>query len=130
MLPLNLVLSLLFGLGQIVVGAWLARYALTGERRGQWRVALLGFVGLWFVASGVIELLVSGMESSQRLTGAPAAAVFTVWRGRADSALFVASACLALGAVCYPLALWALRRRRAGSDAAANAPAATPATRR
>ena len=130
MLPLNLILSLLFGLGQVVVGAWLARYALTGERRRQWRVALLGFVGLWFVVSGVIELVVSGMESSQRLTGAPAAAVFVMWRGRADSALFIASACLALCAVCYPLALWALRRRRAGADAAGDAPTAAPTTRR
>jgi hypothetical protein len=103
-LPLNLILSLVFGLGQVIVGAWLA-YPLLGERRRQWRVALLAFVGLWFAVSGVIELFVSGMEMSQRLVGAPAAAGFALWRGRADTVLFVASALLALGAVVYLLAL-------------------------
>ncbi len=129
MLPLNLILSLLFGLGQVVVGSWLARYALAGERRGQWRVALLAFVGLWFVLSGVIELFVSGMESSQRVTGTPTALIFALWRGRADSALFIASACLALGAVCYPLALLALQRRRAQQNAARDEPTTAPTRR-
>ncbi len=103
--PLNLILSLVFGLGQVIVGAWLARYPLTGGRRREWRAALVGFVGLWFIVSGVTELFVSGMETSQRLTSAPAAATFALWRGRADTLLFVASAVLALGALIYPVAL-------------------------
>jgi len=129
MLPLNLLLSLLFGLGQIAVGAWLARYALTGERRGQLRVALLAFVGLWFLVSGVIEVFVSGMESSQRLTGAPTAAAFALWRARADGALFIASACLALCAIGYALALLALRRRGPRVKASGDAPTTTPTRR-
>jgi hypothetical protein len=104
-LPPNLILSLVFGAGQIVVGGWLAAYPLAHGQFWRWRQGLMVFVGLWFVVSGVVELVVSGMEASQRLTGAPAAAVFTLWRGRADTALFVASALLACGALLYPLAL-------------------------
>ena len=102
-LPPNLVLSLIFGAGQIVVGAWLAWHTLHSERRAQWRAAIPTFAGLWFVVSGVVELFVSGMESSLRLTGAPAPTVFALWRGRADMTLYVATAILALGALLYPL---------------------------
>ncbi|HZC05729.1 MAG TPA: hypothetical protein VE338_08815 [Ktedonobacterales bacterium] len=110
-LPPNLILSLIFGAGQIVVGAWLAWHTLSSERRGQWRAAVPICAGLWFVVSGVIELFVSGMESSLRLTGAPAPDVFTLWRGRADATLYVATALLALGALLYP-ALYSLAARR------------------
>ena len=100
-LPINLALSLVFGLGQIVVGGWLAVYPLARQRYLQWRQGLMMFVGLWFVVSGVVELVVSGMETSQRLTGAPGAVAFALWRGRADTALFVASALLACGVLAY-----------------------------
>ena len=88
-LPINLVLSLLFGIGQIVVGAILVVHG-----RNRWRrvgVFLLMLVGAWFVCSGIIELFVSGMESLQRIIGAPDHATFTLWRGRADTALAVAT---------------------------------------
>ncbi|HET9111021.1 MAG TPA: hypothetical protein VFN78_09375 [Ktedonobacterales bacterium] len=101
-LPPNLVLSLIFGAGQIVVGAWLAWHTLHSERRAQWRAAIPTFAGLWFVVSGVVELFVSGMESSLRLTGAPSPAVFALWRSRADTTLYAATAILALGALLYP----------------------------
>lgn len=104
-LPINLVLSLVFGLGQIVIGAWLAWYPLAPTRRGQWRIAVLLFVGLWLMVSGAIELFVSGMETSQRLAGAPDTVTFTLLRGRADGVLFVATAVLVVGALAYPLAL-------------------------
>ena len=104
-LPPNLILSLIFGVGQIIVGAWLAAYPLMHRLFRRWRQGLMVFVGLWFVVSGVVELVVSGMETSQRLTGAPSAALFALWRGRADTVLFVASAALACGALVYPLAL-------------------------
>lgn len=104
-LPPNLILSLVFGVGQVVVGGWLALYPLAHGRFWRWRQGLMVFVGSWFVVSGIVELIVSGMETSQRLTGAPGAAVFTVWRGRADTTLFVASAILACGVLVYPLAL-------------------------
>ena len=117
-LPPNLILSLIFGVGQIVVGGWLAVYPLAHGQVLRWRQGLMIFVGLWFVVSGVVELIVSGMETSQRLTGAPGGALFGVWRGRADTALFVASAVLACGAVIYLLALIWLSRRTAGASSA------------
>lgn len=119
-LPINLILSLVFGLGQIIVGVLPAYYLLAGRRYREWRVGLLTCVGLWFVVSGVIELFVSGMESSQRLTGAPSAVTFALWRSHADSALIVATLTLALGMVAYLAYLAALRWRHAGDPAAAH----------
>lgn len=89
LLSINLVLSLLFGVGQIVVGAFLVVHG-----RNRWRragVFLLMLVGAWFVCSGIIELFVSGMESLQHISGVPDHATFTLWRGRADTALAVAT---------------------------------------
>jgi hypothetical protein len=107
-LPLNLILSLVFGVGQIAVGGWIAVHTL--RQRSSWRQGVMVCVGLWFVVSGVVELLVSGMEASQRLTGAPAAAVFELWRARGDTALAVATVALACGAIAYPLVLrWRVR---------------------
>jgi hypothetical protein len=65
------------------------------------------------------------METSQRLTGFPAAGIFTLWRGRADTTLFVASAALALGAVFFALfALLAPRWQAVGRTGAADGRAA------
>lgn len=89
LLPINLILSLLFGVGQIVVGAFLVVHG-----RNRWRragVFLLMLVGTWFVCSGIIELFVSGMETLQRNSGVPDHATFTLWRGRADTTLAVAT---------------------------------------
>lgn len=110
-LPINLVLSLVFGLGQLAIGGWLAWYSLARTRRGQWRIAILLFAGLWLMVSGAIELFVSGMETSQRLAGSPNMATFTMLRGRADGVLFAVTAVLLIGALAYPLALrWRERR--------------------
>ena len=92
--PVNLALSLLFGAGQIVVGA-----LFVANARNRWRragVFLLALVGTWFICSGVIELFVSGMETVQRLSGAPDHATFSLWRGRADTALAVATGLILL----------------------------------
>jgi hypothetical protein len=89
LLPINLILSLLFGVGQIVVGAFLVVHG-----RNRWRragVFLLMLVGMWLVCSGIIELFVSGMESLQRFSGVPDHAAFSLWRERADTTLAVAT---------------------------------------
>lgn len=92
--PINLALSLLFGVGQIVVGGLFVVHG-----RNRWRragVFLLMLVGAWFICSGVIELFVSGMESLQRLSGTPDHAAFSLWRGRADTTLVVATGAILL----------------------------------
>jgi hypothetical protein len=86
---INLVLSLVFGLGQIVVGAVLVVHGWNRWRRVG--VFLLMLAGAWFVCSGMIELFVSGMESLQHISGMPNEATFHLWRGRADTALAVAT---------------------------------------
>lgn len=90
----NLGLSLLFGVGQIVVGSLLVAHG-----RNRWRragVFVMMLAGAWFVCSGIIELFVSGMESLQRLSGVPDLATFSLWRGRADTALAVATGVILL----------------------------------
>lgn len=120
-LPINFMLSLVFGVGQILVGGWLAWHVAHGGL-GRWRQALLVAVGLWFVVSGCAELFVSGMETSLRLTGAPTAAAIALWRGRADSTLFVATAALVVGAVAYGLAPTLIGRRGAHAADGTQAP--------
>jgi type IV secretory pathway VirB2 component (pilin) len=91
---INLALSLLFGVGQIIVGG-----ALVLNGRRQWRragVLLMMLAGTWFVCSGTIELFVSGMESVQRLSGVPDSATFSLWRGRADGLLALATVAILL----------------------------------
>lgn len=94
----SLALSLLFGVGQIVVGSLLVAHG-----RKRWHragVFLLMLAGAWFVCSGAIELFVSGMESLQRISGVPDHATFSLWRGRADTVLVVATGLILLiGAV-------------------------------
>ncbi len=101
---ISLALSLLFGVGQVLVGGGLVWH---GARRGRWRqpgmfVAML--VGAWFFCSGVVELFVSGMEALQRLTGTPSVATFALWRSRADLALLVWTIGLAILGVAYLVA--------------------------
>jgi len=112
-MTINLFLSLVFGVGQIVVGGALVAYGVTGGRWRRWRVALAAFVGAWFFASGVTELLVSGMEVAQRLTGAPNPSAFAALRGRADTALYTVTAALALLGLAYLVAF--LTGRRGGT---------------
>lgn len=64
---------------------------------------MLLLIALWFVCSGLAELLVSGMEASRLLRETPDAATFALWRGRADAALLWATILLALALVVYPL---------------------------
>ncbi|MGZ3581807.1 MAG: hypothetical protein ACXWQR_07270 [Ktedonobacterales bacterium] len=64
---------------------------------------MLLLIALWFICSGLAELLVSGMEASRRLWGTPDAATFALWRGRADAALLWATIILALALIAYPL---------------------------
>lgn len=92
--PVNLALSLLFGAGQIVVGGLLVRHGRTRWRRGGVFVMMLA--GAWFVCSGIIELFVSGMEALQRISGVPDHATFSLWRGRADTVLAVATGAILL----------------------------------
>ncbi|HLY30732.1 MAG TPA: hypothetical protein VKQ36_06865 [Ktedonobacterales bacterium] len=112
MIPINLILSLVFGIGQLVIGMGLAVYAVTGGRWRLWRIFLAGLAGAWFAVSGATELFVSGMETSQRLTGMPDRAFFTLWRGRADTLLFGVTAALASIGLAYALAmLWGRMKR-------------------
>jgi hypothetical protein len=105
---------LIFGAGQIVVGGIVARFSLVGLGQGVWTHArhfLLLVVSLWFIVSGTLELLVSGMETAQRLGAAISSETFTLWRARADTSLVWVSVALLASLLVYELA----RRLRSGS---------------
>ena len=113
---LSLMLSLLFGAGQVVAGALLTGY---GARAGRWRrvslyLALL--FGVWCVASGLAELLVSGMETARHVVGQPSVSVFTLWRARADTMLLVVTLVAVGAALAHPLVRRMTDRRAAPGD--------------
>jgi hypothetical protein len=100
---MNLILSLLFGIGQVIAGVLLVRY---GAREGRWRrarVFLMLLFGVWFATSGLAELVVSGMETARQLIGAPSAASFALWRERADRTLLYITIAVLVAAVAHPL---------------------------
>jgi hypothetical protein len=111
-LSINLLLSLLFGAGQLFVGA---AFVYRIVARGQWRLPkwfLLLTIAGWFVASGAAELFVSGMEVTHNIAGKPSLPVFQLWRARADTTLAVVS--IALVVVLAAFLIWhgAVTRRR------------------
>jgi hypothetical protein len=110
----NLILSLVFGVGQIAVGGGLAWYGLAPARWRQWRPVLAGVAGAWFFVSGVCELIISGMELSRGLGGGPSAAAFAQARALADGALFAATGALAVGLAAYLIARALIDRRTPG----------------
>jgi hypothetical protein len=111
---ISLIGSLIFAVGQLVVGGLLLAY---GVREQRWRragvfVAMLA--GAWFVWSGATELFVSGMEVAQRTVHTPSPAAFALWRGRADTLLLVVTIALALVGLAYAIALRAGLLERLG----------------
>lgn len=93
-MTINLAFSLLFGLGQLVIGLL---FVLRILGRGLWQAPkwfLLLVIAAWFAMSGIVELFVSGMEVAHAVTGRPSARDFTIWRGRADTTLAIYSVVL------------------------------------
>jgi hypothetical protein len=78
---------LIFGAGQVVGGGIVARSSF---HRGIWKHArafLLVVVSLWFICSGFLELLISGLEFARRLGSGLSVDTFDLWRARADNLL-------------------------------------------
>lgn len=97
---MNLILSLLFGFGQLIIGGILA---LRMRHWHTFRIFVLFIVSLWFVGSGATEIIVSGMETCQRLIGVPDTSTFALWRGRADALLLAFTLALGLFLSTYPI---------------------------
>jgi len=123
----NLILSLIFGVGQIIVGAAMIIFT---ARRARWRRLSffgLALIGAWLAASGITELIVSGTELLARLGGNISAADAQQIRPRADTAfLDVSLALLAIGA---GYLLFARRWRTIPNSAATNASEANAAAK-
>ncbi|MGO8947493.1 MAG: hypothetical protein ACLQUY_07490 [Ktedonobacterales bacterium] len=91
-------------------GVIVARYSL---RQGIWkqtRYFLLLLASLWFVCSGSLELLVSGLETARRFGASLSVDTFDLWRERADTVLFLVSLVLLLSFLAYLI----VRRLHAG----------------
>ncbi len=94
---LSLVISLLFGVGQIAGGGAVVWWLLARRRVREPRTFLLLLIASWFTCSGIAELFVSGMAIAHQVSGQPPAHAVDTWRGRADAALLLVT--LALVAV-------------------------------
>ncbi len=94
----DLYLSLVAGVGQVIIGLAMVLYS---ARRARWRQITffgLALIGAWLAASGITELIVSGTELLSRLSSNFSATSAQQIRARADSAfLGVSLALLALG---------------------------------
>ena len=115
----NLLISLAFGLGQIIIGAGMAVYT---ARKGRWRkLRLFGLavLGVWIACSGITELIVSGAALLAQQSRALSAAQAAQMRAAADQAFLVASIILPLVLAAFPLLA-----RLAGKRSAHQAPGA------
>jgi hypothetical protein len=110
-LPINLMLSLIFAVGQIAIGGLVARHSLGQGIWAETRRFLLLLVSLWFMCSGLLELFVSGMETAERLSGSFPTPAFDLWRARADTLLLLVSFALLASLLAYLV----LKRFRPGS---------------
>lgn len=109
---INLFFSLIFGVGQVVVGF---ACVVSAARGGRWRrlgVGLTALVGAWFVASGLGELIVSGMETTRSVWRSPSATMFAAARAQVDSALFLWTLVLLAVAALYA-GVWRWKMRPA-----------------
>jgi hypothetical protein len=101
--PVLLAISLIFGAGQLVVGAGLVA---RGLRSGRWRrlgVYVATLLGAWFCCSGAVELFVATLVTTSQVWGAPTPALLAWLRQSADTALLAATFALAVPLVLYPL---------------------------
>lgn len=122
-IPPNLIMSLIFGVGQIIVGSWLVWHELAPRawrRPGHWRdwrAMLAAAAGAWFFVSGVCELIVSGMETNRLHGGGPSLASYTATKAAADGALYSVTAALAVALIVYMVTLVVSGRRTARASA-------------
>jgi hypothetical protein len=99
----SLIISLAFGLGQCGIGALMV---VRGVRQDQWQAfkyVLLVVLGASLALSGVTELIVSGAEGMNALSGVPDAGQFRQLRLIADDALDAGLALAGLTLVLLPL---------------------------
>jgi hypothetical protein len=99
----TLIISALFGVGQIVAGGALARrFAQARDWRRTGRVISL-LAGVWLLVSGAAETLVAAAEVAHGGLGGPVDAL----RRQADAVVLGVTALLLLALTVYPL----VRRR-------------------
>ncbi|HEY7122444.1 MAG TPA: hypothetical protein VH540_00715 [Ktedonobacterales bacterium] len=99
----NLLISLAFGVGQIIIGAGMVVYTASKGRWHQLRFFGLAVLGAWIACSGITELIVSGAELLAQQSRALSVAQAAQMRAAADQAFLVASIILLLVLAAFPL---------------------------
>lgn len=100
---LSLTISLVFGVGQCVVGAALLIRAVRAHNWRRPSLFVSGILGAWAICSGIAELIVSGLTAFSLASGSTAPSALSAVRHAADMALLVASGVLVLPLLLYPL---------------------------
>ena len=115
----NLLISLAFGVGQIIIGAGMAVYTARKGRWRQLRLFALAVLGAWIACSGITELIVSGAELLAQQSDALSVAQAAQMRAAADQAFLVASIILLLVFAAFPLLARLVTRNPAHQAASA-----------
>lgn len=110
---ITLVMSLVFAIGQILIGGGAMWYAARRVRTWRAGIMLTFALGLWFFCSGLAELLVSGMEAARDLGRGPNTATFALWHTRADAFLLAVTVVAGTFAFVGPVAIRLRTARRA-----------------
>jgi len=96
-LSVTLLMSVAAGLGQLGLGIlFLARKSLRQHSQRAVRAGNV-WLALWLTASGLTEVVVTGLDVWRNLTGQPDLRDALAWKSRADAFLFWASLAIVAG---------------------------------
>jgi hypothetical protein len=102
MSSLQLAISMLFGVLQIGIGAAIQVHGWRRRLFSRLRFFLVGLGGIWFICSGIDELVVSSVDMLNRNGRLLNAAQVSLLHSDAQTALWVATLALAFGVATYP----------------------------
>jgi len=103
MTPISLVISIVFGVLQIGIGSTIQIHGWRHRLFGRLRFFLIGLGGIWFICSGIDELVVSSVDMLNRNGHLLDATRIQALHSQAQMALWAATLALVLCVAAYPL---------------------------
>jgi hypothetical protein len=110
MMPLPfLIISIVFGVLQVGLGTAIQLHGWRHRLFGRFRFFLIGLGSIWFICSGIDELIVSSVDIINRSTHLLNVSQVQTLHNEAQAALVAATFVLILGVAVYPLAVRLLK---------------------